>query len=238
MFDSNGTACVVGGPTTLRVSKGEWFNVAIVLTHSNDTTTCKDLVKVYINGELAIENAGIWNKSFMYNFAKFQGGTATEDCYILLDNIRIYSGTELKSDAQLGLSEGAQFAGVQESAVENNTFNTRLIAVVEDLQYDGVGFDITASYTEGGEAKTKTVKKSYTEAYTKITANTDAGLVEYAAEDLGGQFLYAISVKGVPATGKVVFTVKTFSVAGTTETVQSIYEVTYNDGAFVSIVEK
>ncbi len=240
-FDANGTAALSFGSTksTVRVNKGEWFNVAIVLKHTNDTTTCKDDVTVYVNGELALSGANIWNKSRMYNFAKFQGGAAcVEDCYILLDNIRVYSGTELKSDAELGLSKGAQFAGVQESAVDNGAFNVRFISAIDALQYDGVGFDITASYTEGGVAKTKTVKKTYTAAYTKITANTGAGIVEYAAEDLGGQYLYALAVKGVPAEGKVVFLVKTFSVEGSAETVQSIYEVTYNNGAFVSIVEK
>ncbi|MBE6633334.1 MAG: hypothetical protein E7620_03205 [Ruminococcaceae bacterium] len=224
--------------STLRVNRGEWFNLALVITHDAADTTYAN-VDAYVNGQLALSGIKVYDDFFNMTVIKFQTQNACPaDCYIMMDNFRAYTGSELKSDAELGLNNGAIFAGIQESAVVNNAFSVRLIGAVDALTYDSVGFEVTATYTEGGSAQTKTLKKATSNVYTKITANSDAGIAEYTAEDLGGQYLYALSIRGIPATlGEMTLEVKTYSVTDGVETVQSIYLITYNNGVFVSLVE-
>ena len=126
-----------------------------------------------------------------------------------------------------------KLAGVQDGKATGGTFSVRFIATLQDtLRYERVGFRITVNGGNETEISCKHV-------YLKLLANGVGGQVEVSASALGGSYLYALTVDGIPATGTVTFTVVPFAVdqAGT-ENAQTYlgrgYTVTYTDGVFMS----
>ena len=107
----------------------------------------------------------------------------------------------------------AVFKGAQTSLVVDNKYNIRFVATVDTLNYERIGFEITAGYTENGTAITTEFTKSCAYVYQKITGNTAAGLQEYTAEELGGNYLMALSIINIPADlGTISFFVKPYVV--------------------------
>lgn len=127
------------------------------------------------------------------------------------------------------------YKGVQSSTVADNKFNVRFVATVDALDYDSVGFEITANYTEGGTAAEKEFNKSCSYVYTKLTGKTEAGLQEYTVEDLGGNYILALTITDVPADlGTITFHVKPYAVQDGNKIYGASYTVVYNNGVLVS----
>ena len=120
------------------------------------------------------------------------------------------------------------FEGVQEGKVDD-VFSVRFVATVKDLNYSEVGFKITAM--DGEKSWTN---RTHT-VYSKLIGNTDTGVVEYTKENLDGEYIYALTIKGVPTTGTVTFNVKTYGIVDGIELEGRTYAVTYTDGEFVSV---
>lgn len=118
----------------------------------------------------------------------------------------------------------AVFKAVQESAVQNNKFDIRLIATVDALDYEAAGFDVVADYSDGAQ---KEFHVNCTYVYNKLTGKGgDGGIQEYTAADLGGNFLMALTIKGIPADiGLIAFSVTPYvmengeKISGDTKTV-------------------
>ncbi|MEE1115706.1 MAG: lysine--tRNA ligase [Clostridia bacterium] len=70
----------------------------------------------------------------------------------------------------------------------------------------------------------------------KLIGNTDTGVVEYTKENLDGEYIYALTIKGVPTTGTVTFNVTTYGIVDGVEIVGETYVVTYTDGVYVGTV--
>ena len=100
----------------------------------------------------------------------------------------------------------------------NNVFNIRLVAVLTDsdlTKYDNVGFKVTASYINNGETVTMTLPDELgvcTSVYKEIIATQGCeSLKSYSAEELGGEYIFALNCLNVPSnSGEIAFTVTTY----------------------------
>ncbi len=111
----------------------------------------------------------------------------------------------LNSDENGVVLATPKLAGIQMGKAENGRFSVRLVATLDSLQYQYIGFNIEPTENVG--------RKWCEHVYTKLTA-TDAGgsQIEVSAAELGGKYVYAIAVANIPASGNVVLTVTPFAV--------------------------
>ena len=124
------------------------------------------------------------------------------------------------------------YEGVQEGTVDD-VFSVRFVGTVDSLNYSEVGFEITATM-DGAKANSWT--KSTNTVYSKLIGNTDTGIVEYTKENLSGEYIYALTIQGVPTEGTVTFNVTTYGIVDGVEVVGETYAVTYTDGVYVNTV--
>ena len=75
-----------------------------------------------------------------------------------------------------------------------------------------------------------------TDFNSKLIGNTDTGVAEYTEENLDGQYIYALTIRGVPTEGTVTFNVTTYGIVDGVEIVGETYVVTYTDGVYVGTV--
>ena len=120
------------------------------------------------------------------------------------------------------------FEGVQEGKVDD-VFSVRFVGTVKDLNYSEIGFKITAM--DGAKSWTKSTNT----VYSKLIGNTDTGIVEYTSENLSGEYIYALTIQGVPTEGTVTFNVTTYGIVDGVELEGEKYIVTYTDGVFAQI---
>ena len=121
------------------------------------------------------------------------------------------------------------YEGVQEGMVDD-VFSVRFVGTVKDLNYSEVGFEITAM--DGAKYWTKSTNT----VYSKLIGNTGTGIVEYTKENLSGEYIYALTIKGVPKTGTVTFNVKTYGIVDGVKVVGKTYAVTYTNGVYDNTV--
>lgn len=140
----------------------------------------------------------------------------------------------LNTDETVAVLATPKLTGVQDGKVtDNNTTSVRFIATLRDtLRYERVGFRITVN---GGEEKIFSCQH----VYLKLLASENGAQVEVSAEAMGGSYLYALTVNGIPATGTVTFTVVPFAddqadSEGAQTYLGQGYTVTYTDSVFVS----
>lgn len=136
--------------------------------------------------------------------------------------------------ALFGPYTGVAFRGVQESEVMDGKYNIRLVATVDSLTYDEIGFKVTAKYTEGGVPVERDLSVACTKVYKKLTGKTATGIAEYTAEDLGGNFLMALGINNIPASlGEIVFEVTPYTVLNEAYSFGETYTITYDSGVLV-----
>ena len=102
-----------------------------------------------------------------------------------------------------------------------NKFALRLVGLVELgdtalTDYSKVGFVVVANYAN---INTKCTAAASNKIYSSITENTATSTNALTATELGGDYIYALAIKNIPANaGDVTFTVTPYYVAadGTT----------------------
>ena len=118
------------------------------------------------------------------------------------------------------------YEGVQEGTVDD-VFSVRFVGTVDSLNYSEVGFKVTELEYDRSWTKGTNV------VYSKLIGNTDTGVVEYTEENLNGQYIYALTIQGVPTEGTVTFNVTAYGIVDGVKVVGKTYAVTYTDGAYV-----
>ena len=118
------------------------------------------------------------------------------------------------------------YEGVQEGTVDD-VFSVRFVGTVDSLNYSEVGFKVTELEYDRSWTKGTNV------VYSKLIGNTDTGVVEYTEENLNGQYIYALTIQGVPTEGTVTFNVTAYGIVDGVEVEGTTYAVTYTDGAYV-----
>ena len=104
------------------------------------------------------------------------------------------------------------FCGAQATkTLTDGTYSVRLIAVVDSIDFDAVGFEATVSY---GDGKNETVTGECHYVYTSILGDG----VPYDATDFGGRYFVVLHVDGIPAAvTPAEWTVRVYTVSGGAE---------------------
>lgn len=89
-----------------------------------------------------------------------------------------------------------RFYGHQRSVAASDTYGIRLIALVNDLTPEEVGFDIALIKNDGTMG---TYTKKVTTVYTSVEAQVDGKTTTITAEQLGGNYIYTLNISDVPA---------------------------------------
>ncbi len=108
------------------------------------------------------------------------------------------------------------FVGYQTTTVDSNDrFNMRLVATItgDYTKCQNVGFKVTVNNLDE-EATTTALYRSIT-----ATENGEETATEYSAADLGGDYIFVLVCKGLPANTTLNFTVTTFYTAANGEVV-------------------
>ena len=129
------------------------------------------------------------------------------------------------------------YRGLQLSPVVNEKFSTRLVATVDTLNYAEVGFEVkVASY--GNQSSGSATPYITNEVFTSLMGRTDDGVgdgVVYTADDLGGEYLYAVTIQNIPTDAAVTFEISVYYKTLDGETHNGhIYKITVDGGRFVS----
>ena len=100
--------------------------------------------------------------------------------------------------------------GLQQTAVSDNTYDIRLIAGLNSLEYSAVGFELIR--LEEGSALSGMVERSSDTVYTTLTGYDESGAekVYSASEDFGCSYLSAVTVRGIPADRTVTFVLRPY----------------------------
>ena len=128
------------------------------------------------------------------------------------------------------------FRATQETTkTEDNKQAVRFLATLDTLDYNTIGFRITAKYTVDGAEKTVLVDQSCKYVYNTIIATESGSVTTVSARDLGGEYIYCLVIEEVPTNLAIEFTVTPYAI-GTdgTEYVGIPSTVTYQNGAPVN----
>ena len=143
------------------------------------------------------------------------GSTATIQCALSYDDIKIYNGAMTIEEAAATITT-PKCRGVQ-IAEGTDEFDLRFVASVETRMVSELGFDVGATYNA---SLTKNLSKNCTTVYKTLNGNKAGTLLEYSAEDdFNSQYIMALTVTGVSDSllangGKVEFKVTPYSVIG------------------------
>lgn len=191
-------------PDVVEVEAGEWFEVTIIMTESGSTV----FVNNQFMGTTSVTFAGRtmdWGV-FHFNYADTDNTVA-----YYVDDIEINTTAD---DAFVKVT------GYQKTNVDGDKYNVRFIASIADIYgaQENIGFEVSAP------AFDKTWNETTTTVYNSITANY--GTESVTAEELGGKYITAYAITGIPAElGEVELVVKPYvtingvKVYGTTVTV-------------------
>lgn len=175
--------------SSVEMEANEWYTITLVMTSSGSTVFCNNK----LIGTTASTFAGREAEWGLFNF-NANASDNTETYYI--DDIEI---TTVADD------NFVKVTGYQKTGVDGGKYNVRFIASIVDL-YEGqenIGFEITA------EAFGKSWGEPTTTVYNSITANFGTESVE--ASELGGKYVTAYAITGIPAdVGEVEFVVKPY----------------------------
>ena len=123
------------------------------------------------------------------------------------------------------------YEGVQDAKV-GDVLSVRFVGTVKDLNYSKVGFKITAMDGE----KPKSWTQETTTVYSSLIGNTDTGVKIYDKTNLHGQYIYALTIQGVPTEGTVTFNVTAYGIVDGVKVTDTTFAVTYTDGEYVDPV--
>ncbi len=100
-----------------------------------------------------------------------------------------------------GTSSDVAIFGVQESVPTSNAFNLRVSATLKNTaNYNEVGFEVTTYVMKNGVYELKENKSVKCEnVYKTLSGKTENGISKsYTAEEKGADYLFALTLKGVP----------------------------------------
>lgn len=151
-------------------------------------------------------------------------------------NAGVYRVKNLFIDTEADVNtNGFKLVGVQDTDPAAEKINVRFVGVVDQPEdFQKIGIKVTA-YLNG--EKHKDFDIATTEVYKAITGSANGVNSTITAEELGGEYVYALTIKGVPASGTVTFEVTPYTVDvndSSNVTDYATYEVVYQNGEYVS----
>lgn len=157
-------------------------------------------------------------------------------------NNGIYGVSLLRLNVTRDTTSGFRFVGVQNTAIdasgETPKTDVRLIGVLDSLDYEAIGMDVLGFLGAADETPDRTFRKEAKTVYGSILASADGSARRITASELGGSYIWALTVCGVPAEGTVTLAVSLYTVKDGTKTATGTYEVVFTDGVYVSAARR
>ncbi len=203
-----------------------------------ETTSAADfgaLVGAYNEANVTAENNFFYTDNTSVNT---HAGTALADMAAVLEKLNAEHsdafGKFILNTEGTGVVQAVpKLSGIQLGKVQDGRLSVRLVATLQNsLRYERVGFRVNTTDGDLGAVSCRNV-------YLKLLGNGDGGQVETTAQSLGGSYLYALAINGVPAQGTVVLTVTAFAVDVDDTGVEytgDTYELTFVDGVYQGAV--
>ncbi len=155
---------------------------------------------------------------------------------VTFDDFRLYNKTltpdEISSIFVSDTFDTIHTVGVQKKAgTAANTTDVRFLAITDYLEADAVGFKVEASYKDGGVLKTMSTPKFYES--NKVYKSVVAMGSSVSAESLGGKYIVALVILGIPDSyTDVTFTVTPYRLYGDAKIYGDKVTVALDDIAF------
>lgn len=157
-------------------------------------------------------------------------------------NNGIYGVSLLRLNVTRDTTSAFRFVGVQNTAIdasgETPKTDVRLIGVLDSLDYEAIGMDVLGFLGAADETPDRTFRKEAKTVYGSILASADGSVRRITASELGGSYIWALTVCGVPAEGTVTLAVSLYTVKDGTKTATGTYEVVFTDGVYVSAARR
>lgn len=157
-------------------------------------------------------------------------------------NNGIYGVSLLRLNVTRDTTSAFRFVGVQNTAIdasgETPKTDVRLIGVLDSLDYEAIGMDVLGFLGAADETPDRTFRKEAKTVYGSILASADGSARRITASELGGSYIWALTVCGVPAEGTVTLAVSLYTVKDGTKTATGTYEVVFTDGVYVSAARR
>ncbi len=135
-----------------------------------------------------------------------------ESAIRLFDTRRQYDATlksvtlqTVEKDYKFGQVITADWEGYQTTLVEKDetgkeTFDLRLVSLIDTLDYAEVGYEVTAAYRKDGELVTEKAKNLQSNVvYTKLFQTVDGKRESWYADEHGGKYILAMAVEDIDA---------------------------------------
>ena len=193
-IDDEGYLCTKANPavrTDVQLPLKEWFNIRFVISPSTKGA------EIYLNGQHVFTyklNSKV--TSLGDSIVRFFDTRYAYSAYF--SDLSVYTA----NDYRIGLSEesAANYTAYQTTKVENDTFDLRVIAGLEDPTFGATGYEVVALWEEKGKVVSEEYSAKSSTLYSNVNATDASGnVVKVSAEDLGAKYLSALAVKGLPA---------------------------------------
>ena len=194
-IDDEGYLCTKANPavrTEAKLPLQEWFNIRFVISPATKSA------EVYLNGQHVVtynlnSKVTVLGDSVVRFFDTRYAYTA------YFSDLSVYTA----NDYRIGLVDevAADFVGYQTTKIQNGTFDLRVLAGLEGLNYSTTGYEVVA-IRQGKNNTTKSDEYSSTSTvvYEEVSALNAAGNpVKVKASELGSKYLAAIAVPDLPA---------------------------------------
>ena len=170
------------------------------------------------------------------NYGEVKGSSASAICGFAEAPADVtLEGNAKKNALAYTPATGVKTYGVQNSEAVDGSFNVRFVGTLDSLDYLSVGFEITAYWQDSeGALQQKDFAVNCKKVYQSITGKAENGIdIEATAQELGGEYIFALALLRAPAAGTVTFVCR--SVADTAEgTVYgNAFACAFEDGVFL-----
>ena len=133
------------------------------------------------------------------------------------------------------LKNVAVAVGSQSSAINDNKQNIRFAATVDSLGSEKVGYDVVVRYHDESGDRTMSASVETTTVYSQINAITDGVNTPRTAEECGGEYIYALTILGVPTNlGDIAFEITPYTITDGIKICGITKTAVYRNGNFVS----
>lgn len=133
----------------------------------------------------------------------------------------------------------SKVAGMQNTEAAENAQSVRFIATIHSLEASAAGFEINAKYLEETVLKEKNWDALTSYVYSTINATENGTVKTVSAGELGGTYLFVISVDDVPTNiGQIDFYVRSYVVVNGEKVYSEVASFTLNNGVFTTELPK
>ena len=126
----------------------------------------------------------------------------------------------------------------ESTANSGDTLSIRFIGTIATSyqKFDSLGFEI--GYTDPSETVHAAKEVRLKKVFSSILANEAGNIVTHTAAEFGGDFIAALTLHDIPATGACAFTITPISVIGSARIVGTTYIVTFVNGVVANIAQE